>query len=69
VISIGENGEGTVAEEGMGETIEDPVEEVVESPVDENQVPSQVFGVIAYGADKRVTLVWEASTDDSFFPH
>lgn len=27
--------------------------------------PSQVFGVIAYGSNKRVTLVWEGATDDS----
>ena len=26
--------------------------------------PSQVTGLIAYGSDKRVTLVWDAATDD-----
>lgn len=29
-----------------------------------NNSPSQVSGLIAYGSDKRVTLVWEAATDD-----
>ncbi len=29
-----------------------------------NLSPSQVFGLVAYGSDKRVTLVWEAATDD-----
>ncbi len=31
----------------------------------ENEMPSDVFGVIAYGSDKKVTLVWEAASDDS----
>lgn len=26
--------------------------------------PSQVSGLIAYGSDKRITLVWDAATDD-----
>lgn len=26
--------------------------------------PSQVIGAVAYGSDKRVTLVWDAATDD-----
>ncbi len=35
----------------------------------DNEAPAQVFGVIAYGSDKRVTLVWEASTDDKKINH
>jgi hypothetical protein len=27
-------------------------------------LPSQVSGLIAYGSDKRITLVWDAATDD-----
>jgi len=30
-----------------------------------NSPPSQVFGIIAYGSDSRVTLVWEAAVDDN----
>ncbi len=39
-------------------------------PTDDGQIlpvagaPSQVSGLIAYGSDKRVTLVWDAATDD-----
>lgn len=58
---------------GTVETVGDdtpPVEEppVEEPPVEETpptvSAPSQVTGLIAYGSDKRVTLVWDAATDD-----
>lgn len=32
--------------------------------LDGNLPPSQVIGVVAYGSDKRVTLVWEGAQDD-----
>jgi hypothetical protein len=35
----------------------------------ENLPPTQVFGVVAYGSDKRVTLVWEAATDSGSIDH
>ncbi len=56
MLSISENGDGSVTEEDI------PTE--TETDVTDGQPPSQVFGVIAYGSDKRVTLVWEAATDD-----
>lgn len=31
--------------------------------------PSQVFGLIAFGSDKRVTMVWEAANDDGTIDH
>jgi len=34
-----------------------------------NNPPSEVFGLIAYGTDKRVTLVWEAANDDKNVNH
>jgi len=33
------------------------------------QPPSQVFGLIAFGSDQRVTLVWEAANDDGVIDH
>ncbi len=56
MVSISENGDATVVEE----EITDQPEETETG----NQPPSQVFGLIAYGTDKRVTLVWEAAIDD-----
>jgi hypothetical protein len=49
-----------------------PVNDAIDTvePIDTNLngsaglPPSQVIGVIAYGSDNRVTLVWEAATDD-----
>ena len=35
----------------------------------ENSPPSEVFGLIAYGTDKKVTLVWEAANDDKNVNH
>ena len=37
--------------------------------VPENSPPTEVFGLIAYGTDKRVTLVWEAANDDKNVNH
>lgn len=62
-ISIAENGEGSVTEEEIPET------DGGEVSTTESQPPSQVFGLIAYGSDKRVTLVWEAATDDGIVDH
>lgn len=56
MLSIGENGDGAVIEEDLPD--------VTDTTEVAGQPPSQVFGVIAYGSDKRVTLVWEAATDD-----
>ncbi len=36
---------------------------------DENQAPSDVFGVKATSSDKKVTLSWQAATDDSAIDH
>jgi len=35
------------------------------APAEASLAPSQVTGVVAYGSDMRVTLVWEAANDDS----
>lgn len=61
-ISITANG-GTAIINGTQETQQPQTQETQETQ-QANQPPSQVFGVIAYGADKKVTLVWEAATDD-----
>lgn len=44
------------------QTQETQATQVVQEP--QNLPPAQVFGLIAYGSDKRVTLVWEAANDD-----
>lgn len=71
-LMITENGEGSVSdqEETVPEATEertDDQKEEVDEP--DNEPPSQVFGVIGYGSDKRVTLVWEAATDDGIVDH
>ncbi|MFC1749364.1 Ig-like domain-containing protein [Pseudomonadota bacterium] len=51
-------------------TDDPPTEEPpAEVPSGDNVPPSQVFGVIAYGSDDRVTLVWEAASDDTLVDH
>ncbi len=72
-LMITENGEGTISGQQENDT-EQTVEEVTgeqseEETISESQPPSQVFGVIGYGSDKRVTLVWEAATDDGTVDH
>ncbi|HLG26113.1 MAG TPA: Ig-like domain-containing protein [Candidatus Gracilibacteria bacterium] len=59
---------GSVAtqEETQQETQETQTQE---TQVSDNLPPSQVFGVIAYGSDKRVTLIWEAATDEGAVDH
>lgn len=59
------------ADGGMVQTQETQVPEIPEEPVTqetqapvENVPPAQVFGLVAYGSDKKVTLVWEAASDD-----
>ncbi len=56
----------TVSAEGGDVTIQQ-TQETIETP--ENLPPSQVFGVIAYGSDKKVTLVWESANDDKNVGH
>ncbi len=56
------------------ETVETETEEVVEPTETEEpeveeeeedvEAPTQVIGLIAYGSDSKVTLVWDAATDD-----
>jgi len=62
-VNVAEGG-GTVETEGTQETqaTEETQQPVVVEPA--NLPPTQVFGLIAYGSDKRVTLVWEAANDD-----
>lgn len=55
-------------EDSSGQTQETMATEEVVSPVSGN-APSQVFGVIAFGSDQRITLVWEAATDDGTIDH
>jgi hypothetical protein len=65
-------GKATVNVSEDGGSVEVPVtEETVEVTQEETQVtetqnnpPTEVFGLIAYGTDKRATLVWEAASDD-----
>jgi hypothetical protein len=67
----------TVNVSEAGGSIETPVtEQTQETQTTETQVtepannpPSEVFGLIAYGTDKRVTLVWEAANDDKNVNH
>lgn len=51
-----------------GGTVSQTTDQTQKSPLGqpqpENLPPTQVFGLIAYGSDKRVTLVWEAANDD-----
>ncbi len=69
---ITENGDGSISgqedsvDDQSGDSTEDD-EPGTDQP--ENQPPSQVFGVIGYGSDQRVTLVWEAATDDGTVDH
>lgn len=61
--SIEQNdGKTTTPTETPTETVP-PAETPVETPTGTG-LPSQVSGLIAYGSDKRVTLVWDAATDD-----
>jgi len=53
---VGENGDAVIS--GNGDNEEEPV-------VEENKAPSDVFGVKAVSSDAKVTLSWQASTDDS----
>lgn len=72
-LMITENGEGSISDQeeiDSGQTVDDVTgEQSEEDIVSGNQPPSQVFGVIGYGSDKRVTLVWEAATDDGTVDH
>jgi hypothetical protein len=66
----------TINVSAEGGTVETPATQESQEPatqetqaVSANLPPSQVFGLIAYGSDKRVTLVWEAATDDKSVNH
>ncbi len=49
----------------VGEEEVTPPEDVVEEEIlPQEGMPSEVSGLIAYGSDKRVTLVWDAATDN-----
>lgn len=61
-LNITEAGGSATVENAM--TQEETQETTQEQTQEVNMAPSQVFGVIAYGSDKRATLVWEAATDD-----
>lgn len=72
LITISADGTAQVTEETV------PPAEVLppaETPAEEmtppaGNPPTQVFGVIPFGSDKRVTLVWEAATDaDGLIDH
>lgn len=77
LVTITADGTGQVSQEGVetppaGETQE--TEETIEQPEEvvapvSGEAPSQVFGVIAFGSDERITLVWEAATDDGTIDH
>ncbi|MFC1810773.1 fibronectin type III domain-containing protein [Patescibacteria group bacterium] len=54
-IEITESGEGTI----IGEEEEEEPEEIVDTP------PSDVFGVQSASSDSKVTLTWQAASDDS----
>lgn len=59
-------GEGTATSNQTQQTTQEEVPQEtqqIEIPP-ANLPPSQVFGLVAYGSDKRVTLVWEAASDD-----
>jgi hypothetical protein len=66
-ISVGADGKTTVSQEEPATTpveeVTKPVETVVEG------APSQVKGLNAYGSDNRVTLVWDAATDNGKVDH
>lgn len=51
------------------QTQQDGSQETQLSTQQTNLAPSQVFGVIAYGSNDRVTLVWEAASDDKMVKH
>lgn len=69
-LNIDANG-GSVTQEELPENNEpennEPENNEPEIPVNNEPkegLPSQVSGLIAYGSDKRITLVWDAATDD-----
>lgn len=56
---------GSVDLNGDNSNVEPPVDTADnEEIVPDENVPSVVSGLIAYGSDKRVTLVWDAATDN-----
>jgi hypothetical protein len=63
-VSVTEEG-GTIQTQETQET-QAGTQETQESA---NMPPSQVLGLIAYGSNKRVTLVWEAASDDKQVNH
>lgn len=84
IITITADGTGTVTQQTQeqdgqpaGETQETmapgQTQETTEAPEQvappAGDPPSQVFGVIGFGSDQRVTLVWEAATDDGTIDH
>jgi hypothetical protein len=58
-ITVSAEGGAVTTQESQGST-----QETQQPVAPENQPPSQVFGLIAYGSDTKVTLVWEAANDD-----
>ncbi|MGL5831264.1 MAG: Ig-like domain-containing protein [Candidatus Altimarinota bacterium] len=68
-LNIDPNG-GTIVQEELPNTEpenntpenNEPEVPVINEPAE--GLPSQVSGLIAYGSDKRITLVWDAATDD-----
>lgn len=76
LVTITTDGTGSVTQEpstetpgGTQETVAEPAEqpELISPP--SGDAPSQVFGVIVFGSDGRITLVWEAANDDGTIDH
>jgi len=62
-LEIGTNGKTNLLKNG--DSINPLATKGNEPPVQENQAPSDVFGVTTISSDSKVTLSWQASTDDS----
>ncbi|MBD3156908.1 hypothetical protein GF369_03700 [Candidatus Peregrinibacteria bacterium] len=63
-IEIDDDGGTTINGDAENEPMEDE-----DTEQEENEAPSDVFGVKATSSDKKVTLSWQPSTDDSAVDH
>ena len=61
-VEVSENGDATITGTGEEPPLETEPPAQTEPPADEK--PSDVFGVRAESSDQKVTLSWQASTDD-----
>jgi hypothetical protein len=63
-VNVAEEGGTVQTQETQMTQTQEPETQETQITLAENMPPTEVFGLIAYGSDKKVTLVWEAANDD-----